>query len=85
MSSRRFVSTTPGFTLVNLSGDWKPCAERDLRLTLSVANLLDAKARRHASFLTVYTPLAGCDVRVGLSALLKRWPMPGRSSCCSHR
>lgn len=63
-----FESATPGFTLVNLSGDWKPWAGRDLRLTLSVANLFDAEARRHASFLKDYAPLTGRDVRVGLSA-----------------
>ena len=63
-----FESATPGFTLVNLSGDWKPWAGRDLRFTLSVANLFDVEARRHASFLKDYAPLAGRDIRIGMSA-----------------
>ncbi|MGV3458052.1 hypothetical protein [Sphingomonas sp.] len=32
------------------------------------ASLFDAEARRRASFLKAYAPLAGRDVRVGLSA-----------------
>ncbi len=63
-----FETATPGFTLVSLSGDWKPWADRELRLTLSAANLFNAEARRHASFLKDYAPLAGRDLRLGLSA-----------------
>jgi iron complex outermembrane receptor protein len=63
-----FETATPGFTLVNLSGDWKPWADRELRLTLSAANLFNVEARRHASFLKDYAPLAGRDLRLGLSA-----------------
>ena len=60
-----FETTTPAFSLVNLSADWTPL--RDLRLTLSASNLFDAVARRHASFLKDYAPLAGRDVRLGLN------------------
>jgi iron complex outermembrane receptor protein len=63
-----FETATPGFTLVSLSGDWKPWADRELRLTLSAANLFNVEARRHASFLKDYAPLAGRDLRLGLSA-----------------
>lgn len=63
-----FETETPGFTLVNVSADWKPWADRNLRLTVSASNLLDAEARRHASFLKDFAPLAGRDIRIGLSA-----------------
>lgn len=63
-----FETATPGFTLLNVSADWKPWADRELRLTLTAANLLDAEARRHSSFLKDYAPLLGRDFRAGLSA-----------------
>lgn len=62
-----FETTTLAFSLVNLSADWTPLPDRDLRLMLSAANLFDVVARRHASFLKDYAPLAGRDVRLGLS------------------
>lgn len=63
-----FEMSTPGFTLVNLSLDWKPKDDRDLRFTIAAANVFDVEARRHASFLKDYAPLAGRDIRLGLSA-----------------
>ncbi|OWK27703.1 TonB-dependent receptor [Sphingomonas mucosissima] len=63
-----FETATRGFSLVNISGDWKPWAQRDLRVTLTAANLFNVEARRHASFLKDYAPLVGRDVRLGLSA-----------------
>ena len=65
-----FETETPGFTLVNLSADWKPWENRDVRLTLSASNLFDAEARRHASFLKDYAPLTGRDIRLGMSVPL---------------
>lgn len=62
-----FETTTPAFSFVNLSADWTPLPDRDLRLTLSADNLFDMVARRHASFLKDYAPLAGRDVRLGLN------------------
>lgn len=63
-----FETPTPSFTLANVSFDWTPWSDRDLRLTLSAANLFDTLARRHASFLKEYAPLPGRDIRVGFSA-----------------
>lgn len=58
---------TDAFTLVNLSADWRPLAARpDLLLSLSAANLLDAEARRHASFLKDFAPIAGRDIRLAM-------------------
>ena len=60
-----FETTTKGYTIVNSSISWKPFGrDKPLSLTLSANNLLDAVARRHASFLKDYAPLAGRDLRI---------------------
>jgi len=56
---------TPGYTMVNLSASLRPWGEdRPLSFTLSANNLFDVVARRHASFLKDYAPLAGRDIRL---------------------
>lgn len=56
---------TDGFTLVNLSAAWKPLPGNDrTTITLSANNIFDVEARRHASFLKDYAPLAGRDIRI---------------------
>ncbi|MDB5695452.1 MAG: uncharacterized protein JWN21_995 [Sphingomonas bacterium] len=62
-----FETTTPGYTIVNLSASLKPFG-KDNRTTLLVSgsNLFDVTARRHASFLKDFAPLAGRDIRVTL-------------------
>ena len=56
---------TGGFTLVNASLSWKPLKDNDrTTLTLSANNIFDVEARRHASFLKDYAPLAGRDIRL---------------------
>lgn len=56
---------TPGFTTVGASIAWRPWGEdRPLTLLLSGSNLFDVVARRHASYLKDYAPLAGRDVRL---------------------
>ena len=58
-------TATPGYTMVNLELAWRPWGEdRPLSFTLSGNNLFDVNARRHASFLKDYAPLAGRDIRV---------------------
>jgi iron complex outermembrane receptor protein len=60
-----FETATPGFTMVNLSATVQPLKSRkELSLTLSANNLFDVDARRHASFLKDYAPLAGRDIRL---------------------
>ena len=60
-----FETATKGYTIVNSSIDWKPFGrDKPLSLTLSANNLLDVVARRHASFLKDYAPLAGRDIRI---------------------
>lgn len=59
-----FETPTRDFTLVNLSAQWAPFGDKKTTLTLSANNLFDADARRHASFLKDFAPLAGRDIRV---------------------
>jgi iron complex outermembrane receptor protein len=63
---------TKRFTLVNLSLDWQPFAERfpGLNLSLQANNLFDVEARRHASLLKDFAPMPGRDVRLSL-----RWKL----------
>jgi iron complex outermembrane receptor protein len=64
-----FETRTGGFTLVNASLAWRPLPRaRSLNLVLSANNIFDVVARRHASFLKDYAPLAGRDVRLGVRA-----------------
>ncbi|MCW3835339.1 TonB-dependent receptor [Sphingomonas canadensis] len=61
------VTETPtkGFTLVNASLSWTPQGVEDnVTFTLSANNIFDVEARRHASVLKDYAPLAGRDIRV---------------------
>lgn len=56
---------TPGYTMVNASFDWHPfSANPDLTLSLTANNIFDVEARRHASELKDFAPLAGRDIRL---------------------
>lgn len=56
---------TDGYTLVNAELNVRPWGEeRPLSFALSANNIFDVAARRHASFLKDYAPLAGRDIRV---------------------
>lgn len=58
-------TATPGYTEVNASIGWRPWGEdRPVTFLLSANNLFDVAARRHASFLKDYAPLAGRDIRI---------------------
>jgi iron complex outermembrane receptor protein len=58
-------TATPGFTMVNASFDWHVFAEHpELTLSVTANNIFDVEARRHASDLKDYAPLAGRDIRV---------------------
>ena len=60
-----FETPTRGFTLVNASLAFKPLKNNEATsITLSANNIFDVDARRHASFLKDYAPLAGRDIRV---------------------
>lgn len=60
-----FETPTPGYTMVNAELAFRPWGkERPLSFTLSANNLFDVNARRHASYLKDYAPLAGRDIRI---------------------
>lgn len=60
-----FETTTAGFTLVNASVAFKPFpGNRQTSILLSANNIFNVEARRHASFLKDFAPLAGRDLRV---------------------
>jgi iron complex outermembrane receptor protein len=51
--------------MVNASISIHPLRDHDdVSLTLSANNLFDVDARRHASFLKDFAPLAGRDIRL---------------------
>jgi len=57
---------TDDFTLVNASLAFRPFDSNRSQLILSANNIFDVTARRAASFLKDYAPLAGRDFRVSL-------------------
>jgi iron complex outermembrane receptor protein len=58
---------TDGYTLVNLTGAWRPFQNRDISLFAEVHNLTDQEAREHVSFLKDVAPLPGRNLRAGIS------------------
>lgn len=59
-----FETTTDGYTMVNASVSFRPFSGNSSSIVLSANNIFDVVARRHASFLKDYAPLAGRDLRV---------------------
>ena len=60
-----FETATDGYTMTNASVSFKPFgADNGSSLTLSANNIFDVTARRHASFLKHFAPLAGRDFRI---------------------
>ncbi|MBH2000096.1 MAG: TonB-dependent receptor [Sphingomonadaceae bacterium] len=60
-----YETPTDGYTMVNASLSFKPFAGNDrTTLMLSANNIFDVDARRHASVLKDFAPLAGRDIRV---------------------
>jgi len=56
---------TPGYNMVNASFDWHPfAANPELTFSLTANNIFDVEARRHASDLKDFAPLAGRDIRL---------------------
>lgn len=60
-----FETRTASFTLVNAEINIRPWGtQRPLSFALSANNIFDVDARRHASFLKDFAPLAGRDIRL---------------------
>lgn len=61
-----FETMTPGYTMVNARAEWRPGGIGSaFAIRVAANNIFDVEARRHASFLKDYAPLAGRDIRVG--------------------
>ena len=58
---------TDSYTLVNLSGAWRPFKDGNVTVFAEGHNLTDEEAREHASFLKDIAPLPGRNLRVGVS------------------
>jgi iron complex outermembrane receptor protein len=60
-----FETPTEGYTMVNASFSFRPFGhDNSSSIVLSANNIFDVVARRHASFLKDYAPLAGRDLRI---------------------
>lgn len=60
---------TNDYGLVNVFATWKsPVGAQNVRLKLSVMNLLNSEARQHTSFLKDIVPLPGRNVRFSISS-----------------
>ncbi|MCW2387078.1 iron complex outermembrane receptor protein [Sphingobium sp. B11D3B] len=69
VSARETV--TPAYTFVNAGLTWKPAiANQQVSFSLQANNIFDVEARRHASLLKDYAPLAGRDIRLTVSLAL---------------
>jgi iron complex outermembrane recepter protein len=66
-----FETSTPSYTVTNMSINWKPTGrDGPVSLSLSANNLFDIEARRHASFLKDFAPLSGRDIRISARVAL---------------
>jgi iron complex outermembrane receptor protein len=65
-----FETPTAGYTMVNASFALTPWAGNKTSLTLSANNIFDVDARRAASVLKDFAPLAGRDIRLTLKVAL---------------
>ncbi len=60
-----FETPTRGYAMVNASLAWHPRGKGDrTSIVVSASNVFDVEARRHASVLKDYAPLAGRDARI---------------------
>jgi iron complex outermembrane receptor protein len=60
-----FETPTEGFTLINASLTFRPFDDRPgTSIVLGAHNIFDVNARRHASYLKDFAPLAGRDLRI---------------------
>lgn len=61
-----FETRTADYTLLNASFEFRPFGSSRTSVLVNATNLLDADARRHASFIKDFASLPGRDVRVTL-------------------
>jgi iron complex outermembrane receptor protein len=63
-----FETASDDYGLVNVFATWKADFEQEVRISLSVQNLLDQEARQHTSFLKEVVPLPGRNIRFSVSS-----------------
>jgi iron complex outermembrane receptor protein len=62
-----FETPTNGYTMVNASLSFRPLGHaNNTSIVIAANNLFDVDARRHASFLKDFAPLAGRDIRASI-------------------
>lgn len=62
-----FELPTDSYTMVNLSGAWRPMTDSGLTVFAELHNIGDVEAREHVSFLKDIAPMPGRNLRVGLA------------------
>jgi len=62
-----FELPTESYTMINLSGAWRPFADEGVTVFAEARNLTDTEAREHVSFLKDIAPLPGRNLRVGIA------------------
>ena len=62
-----FELATDSYTLVNLSGAWRPFADKNVTVFAEGRNLTDEEAREHVSFLKDIAPQPGRNLRIGIN------------------
>lgn len=62
-----FELSTDSYTLINLSGAWRPFADKNVTLFAEGRNLTDEETREHVSFLKDIAPQPGRNLRVGVN------------------
>ena len=58
---------TDAYSLVNLTGAWRPLSDRNLTVFAEARNLTDEEAREHVSFLKDIAPMPGRNFRMGVA------------------
>lgn len=58
---------TDAYSLVNLTGAWRPLSDRNLTVFAEGRNLTDEEAREHVSFLKDIAPMPGRNFRMGVA------------------
>jgi iron complex outermembrane receptor protein len=62
-----FELPTESYTMINLSGAWRPFADQAVTLFAEARNITDTEAREHVSFLKDIAPLPGANLTVGIA------------------
>ncbi|WP_029415851.1 TonB-dependent receptor [Brevundimonas bacteroides] len=62
-----FELPSDSYTMINLSGAWRPFTDQGVTVFAEARNITDTEAREHVSFLKDIAPLPGANLRVGVA------------------